>query len=399
MSGTVLRHPARSAGTRSPGAARSDRLRAVVDAAVGTQRVVGTAVLVAEDGELVHECYAGWADREAGAPVQAGSVFRLASMTKPVVSAAALALVDRGAVTLDTVVHAVLPWFRPPLPDGRRPPITLRQLLTHTAGLGYGFLRPGNEPYRSAGVCDGLDRSELTLEENLRRLATVPLADEPGTAWGYSLATDVVGALVQELSGKALPDAVLELVTGPLGMSDTTFVVTDPTRLTAAYASGSAGGPARRMGESDQIPFPGAGLIHYAPPRAGDPTAFPSGGIGMSGTARDYLRFLEAVRTDGGAVLSPGSARALRTDAVAEHTVRAGPGLGWTLGCSVLRDPAPTGSPRPAGSFGWGGVYGTHSFVDPHAGLSVIALTNTALEGMLGRFTAEVEQAVYGPKG
>ncbi|WP_208811200.1 serine hydrolase domain-containing protein [Micromonospora echinofusca] len=381
---------------RSPYPELARLLDAVIDDAVGEQRVVGTAVLVAHRGEVVYSRHAGWADREAGVPVAPGHVFRLASMTKPVVSAAALALVDRGALTLDTPVHEVLPYFRPRLADGSEPTITLRQLLAHTSGLSYGFLSPDNEPYRSAGVSDGGDASGITLTENLRRLAGVPLMFAPDSEWGYSLGTDVAGAMVEAVTGEPLADAVARLVTGPLGMTDTAFVATDPARLTAAYADPDRPGrPARRMAATDQVPMPFGGPIHYAPARATDPTAFPSGGMGMVGTAPDYLAFLEAVRTGGAPVLSPASAEAISTDAVPGHTVHVGPGMGFGLGFAVVRDQQDAGSVRPTGSYGWGGVYGTNAFVDPHADLSVVALTNTALEGLFGAYVTEVETAVY----
>lgn len=389
-------HTTERPGSRLGSAPLREQLDPVVDEAMAAGRVVGTSVLVAQHGEVLYQRHAGWADREGEKPVVADSEYRLASMTKPIVSAAALAMADQGLLDLDTPVHETLPWFRPRLADGTTPEITVRQLLAHTAGLTYGFLNEDNEPYAGAGVSDGADDSGLTLAENLRRLAEVPLMYAPGTGWGYSLATDVVGAILAEVSGEDLPAVVRRFITGPLGMADTAFTATDPDRLTTAYAdSGAEGVPARRMREADELSFRGAGMVRYAPSRATDPSAYPSGGIGMVGTAEDYLAFLETVRTGGGTVLSEASALALSTDAVPEHTVYIGPGFGWSLGFAVIRDPEPTDSPRPAGSYGWGGVYGTHSFVDPIAGLSVVALTNTGLEGMAGAFPMAVEAAVY----
>ncbi|MEV0606933.1 serine hydrolase domain-containing protein [Polymorphospora rubra] len=388
--------PAHAADPAVPDPGVAKHFDPVVDDAVDSGRVVGAAVLVARRGVVVYERYAGWADREHQVRPSADTLFRLASMTKPLVSVAALALVEQGRLTLDTPAHEVLPYFRPALPDGRTPDLTLRHLLTHTAGLGYGFLQPDNQPYADAGISDGADVSTSTLADNLRRLAGVPLFFEPGTAWSYSLATDVVGAMVEALTGEPLPAVVARLVTGPLGMRDTVFHAADPARLPAAYADADEPGqPARRMGAADEVPLPYAGVIRYAPDRVTDPDAYPSAGMGMVGTARDYLRFLEAVRLGGAPVLSPATTGLMTTDAVEGHPLDIAPGYGFGLGFSVVRDRAEAGDARPVGSYGWSGVYGTHCYVDPTAEVSVVSLTNTALEGMIGGFANEVEQALY----
>jgi CubicO group peptidase (beta-lactamase class C family) len=361
----------------------------VVADAVASERLVGVSVLVARDGEVVHEQHAGWADREARLPVGPDTVFRLASMTKPIVSATALALVEAGVVALDAPVRALLP----ALPEG----ITLRHLLTHTAGLTYGFLTPDGEPYASAGVSDGLDAPGITLAENVERLGRVPLAFAPGRAWRYSVATDVVGAALEAATGESLPALVARHVTGPLGMRDTAFVATRPERLAVAYADDA---PPRRMAAADAVALPDAGTVRYAPGRALDPAAFPSGGAGMVGTARDYLAFLEAIRGGGAPILSPDTTRLMVTDQVPGLLVdAAGPGFGFGCGFAVVRDPTAAGGPRGAGAFGWGGVYGGAFFVDPDARLTVVSTSNTAIAGMEGDYPDALEAAVYAAPG
>ncbi|HTN82361.1 MAG TPA: serine hydrolase domain-containing protein, partial [Sorangium sp.] len=155
------------------------RLDAVVEAATAEGRIVGAVVVVARDGQVVYRRAAGFADREAGRPVREDTVFRLASMTKPIVSAAALALVDAGALGLDDPVTKWLPSFSPRLADGRAATITVRHLLTHTAGLNYTFMEPPDGPYHRERVSDGLDQPGLSLEENLARIAKAPLLFEP----------------------------------------------------------------------------------------------------------------------------------------------------------------------------------------------------------------------------
>ncbi|KGR98358.1 serine hydrolase domain-containing protein [Burkholderia sp. ABCPW 111] len=382
------------------------RLDAAIDAALTERRVVGAVVLVARRGELAYRRAAGLADREAGAPMREDALFRLASVSKPIVSAAAMRAVAAGKLDLDASVTRWLPGFTPPLADGRPARITARHLLSHTAGLGYRFLEAhAHGPYARAGVSDGMDLAGISLAENLRRIASVPLQFEPGASWAYSVATDVLGALVEAACDMPLEDAVAALVTTPLGMVDTRFYAHDAARLATPYvdASGVAAsgvatpGEPRRMASLEIAPpFPDTVGIRFAPARALDPHAFASGGGGMVGTASDVLALLEALRTGGDGWLP-----AARIDDMARIQPGAAdlptaPGFGFGLGFSVLRDPVAAQSPESAGTWRWGGAYGHAWFVDRAAGLSVVALTNTAYEGMSGRFVADVRDAVYG---
>ena len=158
------------------------RLDAVIDRAIGEERIVGTVVLVAEDGQVVYRRAAGLADRENGVPVRDDTVFRFASLTKAIVSVAALALVERGDLRLDSPVTDWIPSFRPRFGDEEQSVITVRHLMTHTSGLTYGFMELPDSRFHQAGVSDGLDQPGLSMEENLRRIASVPLNHTPGTA-------------------------------------------------------------------------------------------------------------------------------------------------------------------------------------------------------------------------
>lgn len=372
-------------------------LDAVIDQAVASGRIVGANVAIALDGKLIYERHAGMADRERGVAVSPDTLFRLASMTKPLVSAAALALIEQGALALDLPVRELLPYFRPRQPDGAEADIRIRHLLSHTAGLRYGFGLPDNQPYRAASVSDGLDLSVLSLEENLRRLSSQALLFEPGASWAYSLAADVLGGALEALCGENLECIVSRHVTGPLGMLDTRFRIDEPARLAKPYADNEqTGEPARPMRDSEWLSLPGAGAIHYQPARAFHPDAYLSGGCGMLGNARDYLRFLEAVRQGGAPILSAESAGLMTRDAVAHLAeTDVGPGMGFGLGFSVLRDPEAAGAPQAVGTFGWGGVYGNSFFVDPAARLSVVMLSNTALEGLFGDYPRQLAAAIY----
>lgn len=375
------------------------RIDSTVQQALAEQRLVGAVILVARDGELFHQQAAGFADRGGARPMTVETVFRLASVSKPIVSAAALVLVARGRLDLDAGIERWLPEFQPRLADGRPARITLRQLLSHTAGLGYRFFEADAVgPYARAGVSDGMDASGISLEENLRRLASVPLLYEPGTAWGYSLATDVLGALIARVHGTPLDEALRQLVTGPLGMLDTGFVAGDPLRVATAYVNDTP--QPHRLEEGETVsPFEGAVGITYSPSRIFDPQAFPSAGAGMAGTAQDLLRLLEALRQDGGELLPNEGVEEMARDQTEGLELPNAPGFGFGLGFSVLRDPVLAASPESAGTWRWGGAYGHSWFVDRAQGLSVVAFTNTLYEGMSGRFVSDLRDAVYGALG
>ena len=369
-------------------------LDAAIDAALREQRLVGAVVLVAQAGQCVYRRAAGWADREARRPLREDATFRLASVSKPIVATAALALVAQGRLQLDAPIARWLPWFRPALPDGRVPDISLRQLLSHSAGLGYRFLDPADGAHARAGVSDGMDNSGLSLEDNLRRLAEVPLQYAPGTGWGYSLSIDVAGALLQAASGQPLPQLVRDLVTAPLGMHATAFHAEDAARLAVPYVNGDPS--PHRLGEGEVVaPFAdGAGIVFH-PSRALDPHAFASAGAGMVGSADDVLRLLETLRGGGGPLLPATLVAEMGRAQAGDFGPPDAPGWGYGLGFAVLRDPAPTATPEAPGTWRWGGAYGHSWFVDPARQLSVVALTNTLYEGMSGAFVTELRDAVY----
>ncbi|NMO16022.1 beta-lactamase family protein [Pyxidicoccus fallax] len=368
------------------------RLDSVIDRALAEKRIVGTVVLVARDGKVIYRRAAGFADREAKRPMREDTLFRLASLSKTPVSAAALALIEQKKLGLEDPVTKWIPTFRPKLPDGSEPVITVRQLLTHTAGLTYDFLEPKDGPYHRARVSTGLDQPGLSMQENLRRLGSVPLTYAPGRRWGYSMATDVLGEVVARAGGAPLPKVVERLVTRPLGLSETGFTVKDAARLATPYADGKP--EPVRMGESHFIPNEPGGTT-FAPGRVFDTRSFPSGGAGMVGTAGDFLKFLEALRTGGAPVLSTSMVEQMMRDQVGPQAESMGPGWGFGFGAGVLVDPAKAKSPQSPGTFEWMGAYGHHWFVDPKQRLTVVALTNTTFEGMWGAFPYAIRDAVY----
>ncbi|MFD1623494.1 serine hydrolase domain-containing protein [Azospirillum griseum] len=376
------------------GSPLSRALDQILDGVVVSGRIAGGTLMVAQDGETVYHRAFGHADREAGVAMSDSLPVRLASLTKPLVSATALALVERGVLALDAPVADWLPDFQPALPDGRRPVIRLHHLLSHTAGLGYRFLQPPDGPYHQADISDGLDIEGRSLDDNLARIAAAPLLFEPGMGWCYSVATDVLGAVIAKADGGDLAESVARRVTEPLGMMRTRFGASDPGALAPAYIDGETG--ARRMADPDSAAF-GPARLFYRPSRAFSQDRFPSGGSGMTGTAPDYLTFLETIRTGGGAVLSPESCARMTVSATGGAPVFIpSPGWGFGLGFGVLTDPAAAGSPCAPGSWGWFGVFGSHFWVDPVRRITLVAVTNTAVSGMAGPFADALRDTVVG---
>lgn len=372
--------------------ALNHRLDAVIDRAIAEKRIVGAVVLVARDGEIVYRRAAGLSDREAGTTMHEDAVFRLASITKPFVSATLMRLVEDGKLTLDDPVTRWLPEFRPHLDDGSEPIITIRQLLTHTSGLSYRFIEPTGSAYDRLNISDGLDQPGLGLDENLRRLAQAPLVFRPGTNWRYSLGLDVLGAVIARASGKPLPQIVQEVVLDPLELTDMGFTPSVPARLVTPYADGHPE-PAR-MTDGIAVPI-WESAARFAPSRALNPGSYPSGGAGMVGTAGEILRFLEIIRSGGAPILEPETVATMMKDQVGSQAQTQGPGWGFGYGWAVLNNPELAHTPQSKGTIQWGGAYGHSWFVDPVEKLTVVALTNTAFEGMSGAFPTDVRDAVY----
>ena len=364
-----------------------ERLDAVIEASLD-RRIVGSVTLVARDGEIIYRRAAGFFDREAGKPMTEDAIFRLASVSKPLVAATALAMIERNLLGLDNAVSDHLPYFRPRLGDGSEPKITIRHLLTHTSGLGYDY---PSDPK----ITTGLTNTDMGFEETFTRVARIPLAFAPGTAWQYGINIDVLGAVISRLHGNTLGHAVEQYVTGPLEMSDTGFVVKHPARLAVPYADGPPG--LRRMGDPETVIDAEGSKTMFSPSRIFNPRAYQSGGAGMAGSAGDFLKFLEALRNRGTPILNPDTvAQATRNQIgdLPREEKEAGQRFGFLS--AVIVDPVAAHRPQAPGTYRWGGIYGHEWFVDPANGLSVVAMTNTPVEGCVGPYTREIREAVYG---
>lgn len=369
-------HAARAAGTFDPARA------AVIDKAlqryVDTDRVAGIVALVLQDGQPVYEKAFGWSDKEAGRRMTPDTIFRIASQTKALTSAAIMQLVEEGLLTLNSRVSTFIPSFERStvaVANDRgsvtqvpaRRPITVRDLLTHTAGISYGTDRSVAELYREKGLGPAAgagwytaDKDEMVCE-TMERLGTLPFVSQPGETWVYGYNTDVLGCIVEKASGMPLDAFIRDRITAPLGMKDTQFFLpaAQKDRLAAVYASGSDGKYVRAAEGA-------RGQGHYVD----GPRRNFAGGAGLLSTARDYARFLEAVRRggtlDGARILSPLSVKLMSTNQVG--TLHSSTGLGFGYGFETVDRFGANGMSHE-GAFGWGGAYGSMYRVDPEARL------------------------------
>ena len=355
------------------------RLDAVVQAAIVERRIVGGVLIVRQNGKVLYEKAHGLADREAGRGMEMDAIFRLSSLTKPIVAATALALVDAGKLRLADRAADYFPGFAPE--------ITVHHLLTHTSGLSSASIL--SEAEQAAGV----NRWHLGTDEIMSRLAAQKLLFAPGTGWAYGPGIDVLGAIAGQIVGGTPEDAIRRYVADPLGMKDTRFTVSDPNRLAAAYADGPDG--AVLMDDPHHLTNPWGGITTYDPGRIFDARAFQSGGGGMAGTAGDFMALLEMLRTGGGAVLKPETVEMALANQTRQLPHAQGPGWQFSYVGAWLDDPKLADTPAPRGTNRWGGIYGHNWFIDSENELTVLSMSNTGLEGSDGAYVGEVRDAVY----
>lgn len=362
--------------------ALKDRVDAAIDAAL-VSRIVGCVVLVNQGDRRVYQRAAGFADREAGKPVAVDTIFRFASLTKPVVSAAALRMIDLGLLSLDDPVDKYLPFFRPKAPDGSTPTILIRHLLTHTAGLDYEHI--------PEGISRGSDPRPLgPLEDVLRQLARAELAQAPGTAWRYGMSIDVLGGVIGAINGDIsdVEAVVSKYVTGPLGMVDTHFSTDQVARVAVAY--GDAKPVPIRMSEPQRMVHENGETRDMSPARIFEPKAPHSGGAGMAGTADDFMKLLEALRGD---FLSPALRKAAFSNQIGtieRPNTKAKFGL-----FGAVFEVSDAVWQRP-GMMEWGGIWGNSWTLDPASETTLVMMSNTMWEGVGGKFVEDTRQAVFG---
>jgi CubicO group peptidase (beta-lactamase class C family) len=366
-------------------------------------------LLVARDGAIAHLSVQGLADRERARPVAEDTVFRIYSMTKPVTSVALLMLMEEGRVQLDEPVAKYIPDFAKTgvfkagsletgfltAPPGR--PMTVRDLLTHQSGLTYEFQNRTNidAAYRALKL-DQLFKGSLA--EFTAHIAELPLEFSPGSAWNYSVSSDIAGRIVEIISGRSLEDFFRERIFEPLGMEETGFFVPPEAheRFAACYRRGPDG--ALTLADDPEK------SVYRARP------AFLSGGGGLVSTAADYFRFAEMLRGGGSFEgtrllghktvalmtanhLPDGADMAARSVGLFSETGMKGFGFG--LGVSVMLDPAQAQLPGSPGEFAWGGAASTYFWADPAEALTVIFMTQFVPSSALN-IRRELRGIIYG---
>ncbi len=356
---------------------RFDKVRALLQQNVDRKQVAGAVALVLHQGKPVFSVAIGSADLEAHRPMAGDSIFRIASMTKPVTSVAVLMLAEEGRFELSDPVSKFLPEFKDmrvldPKGSGvvaAARQITIHDLLTHTSGLAYGFLAGDalGPQYREAKVSDGLAPADGSLAENVRRLAGLPLKNQPGTAWEYGLSADVLGRLVEVVSGKSLDEFFRERIFDPLGMTDTSFVLPPRKRdrLAALYRPG-----ANKLVEEVVDDPARVGTLTFSPSLAYRGKDYFSGGAGLVSTAPDYARFLQMLlnkgELDGKRILKPETVERMTRNQIGDLKVAiGGHGDGFGYGFGVVTAAGRGKEVASAGTFSWGGIYNTYFWADP----------------------------------
>ena len=370
---------------QSGSAARTDRIERIdrlLQAYVDDNRISGAVALVLRDGRPVYEAAVGWSDKEADRRMTSDAVFRIASQTKALTSVAILSLVEEGRIGLADPVSRFIPAFAATnvmVRNGSATeivranrPITIRDLLTHTAGISYGTQPEVAALYEAKGLGPAAGFGWYTADKTepicttMETLASLPFVAQPGEEWVYGYNTDILGCVVERASGVPLDEFVARRITEPLGMKDTRFFLPpdERDRMAAVYASGPDGRITRAPeGSKGQGAYVDGARRSFA------------GGAGLLSTASDYVRFLEMIRNggalDGVRILAPRTVKLMTTNQVG--TLHSTTGLGFGLGFQTTDRHGANGMDSE-GAFGWFGAYGTMYRVDPEARLVMVLM-------------------------
>ncbi|MEO8140280.1 MAG: serine hydrolase domain-containing protein [Gemmatimonadota bacterium] len=360
---------------------RLARIDRVAQTYIDSGKVAGVVMLVLRHGQVAYARALGSADREAGRPMQLNSLFRIASQSKAITSVAVMSLVEEGKLRLSDPVSTFVPSLAAARVAVRtdtglallpvRRPITIHDLLTHTAGISYGTDSLVQESYRAAGLGPAAgygwyfaDKAEPVCT-SIDRLGSLPIVAQPGEQFVYGYSTDILGCIVERVSGQPLDQFFQARIFTPLRMTDTWFYPPqrEAARLTTVYSinddSRLERAPDGPLGQGEYLDGPRMSF---------------SGGAGLVSTARDFARFLQMLDNggvlDGARILAPATVRLMTSDQI--DTVYRARGLGFGLGFEILTDPGAAGEFGRAGRFSWGGAYGTNYWVDPGSDLVAV---------------------------
>ena len=377
-------------GLSSP---RLERIATVVQQTIDSGRIAGAVTLVIRRGQTAWSRAQGMADREAGTAMRTDSLFRICSMTKPITSVAVMMLYEEGRFLLDDPVSQYLPEFKSPkvlvkpasgdpytIPATRE--ITIRDLLRHTSGLTYHWNPDLGPRYRDANVAHGLLPYDGTIEDSVKRLAALPLLFNPGERFEYSLGVDVLGRLVEVVSGRTLDEFLRQRIFAPLGMKDTAFYPPEEkgARLATAYTYYADKGLAR----FPDTPITEGSFVYAADYPLRGPRKLFAGGAGLVSSAGDYARFCQMM-LDGGRVAAE---RLLGRKSVElmthDQLGRISPDQGFGLGFGVEGVKAPLSELGSAGEYEWGGFFYTAFTIDPQEQMIVVFMAQLHPTGGLG---------------
>jgi CubicO group peptidase (beta-lactamase class C family) len=391
-------------------AAKLEAFTEVLRDAVEHKQIGGASALVARNGKIVYFAAVGVADTDGARPVAEDTIFRIASMSKPITSVTAMTLVEEGKLDVNDPVSKYLPEFKQSVlmtdlktgaTRAAAREITIHDLLTQTSGITYRFMgKPGVGPlYVKANVQDGLSESPFSLAENCRKIAGMPLLNDPGAAWEYGLNTDVLGRVIEVASGQTLSEAFEKRVLGPLKMRDTFFVVPEAKRgrLAAVFMPDVQKGTIAKAGTDPVVSGPLVWTTTYSTKKSG----YFSGGAGLCSTAGDYARFLQMMLNGG----ELDGARVLKKESVDEMVknqigdLRIGFGMhgdkfGYGFGIMSEKSDRKDGDPAPVGTFSWGSFYGSYFWGDPKNQVIAVLHTQTWPNGHL-KLMEGFKKAVY----
>ena len=382
--------------------ARLERLAAVIRGDVERRLIPGAVLAIARGGRLAYGEAFGWHDREAGVPMSADAIFRVASMTKPITSVAAMMLAEEGRLEIAAPVAQYLPEFAELTVGTERRKaqrtMTVQDLMRHTSGLTYAQF--GDTPVQMIWRDTKLMDEDQTNAELVAKLAGLPLMFEPGTTWEYSMSTDVLGRVVEVVSGESLGEFFADHIFRPLGMADTGFAAT--------------GERAARVAEPQNDPATGS-----QPPMRNvtRENRWHSGGGGAVSTAADYLRFCQMLlnggELDGVRLLAPKTIAYMASDHLppdCAYGETARPrfgalapvpemGYGFGLGFAVRKEPGRSPVPGSVGEFFWGGVTGTYFWIDPQEDMVVVLMLQAPDQRLHYRYLTRqlVYAALTGP--
>lgn len=378
---------------------RLARVDSLLAQAVAREEIAGAVVLVLRDDVVAYEHAAGWSDREAKRPMRTDAMFRIASQTKALTSALVLMLMEEGRLTPATPLRTIMPTFARPMVAVRtdtgpalvpaRRAITMRDLLTHSAGISYGTDPLVAERYRAKGLGPAAGQGWYTANKTepicttMDTLGTLPIVAQPGEQYVYGYNTDILGCVVERVGGQPLDVALRTRLTGPLGMGDTHYFVpaAQRERLVTVYRSDNGRAVRADTGMMGQGHYVDGPRVSFA------------GGAGVVSTARDYARFLQMI-AHGGAwngrrYLAPHTVGLMTTNQIG--TLR-GPGAGYGFGFETIEQYGAAGL-ASKGTWGWAGAYGSNYKVDPTEGLVMVVMINQLPN--TSDVVARVQQLVY----